>query len=288
MGDTGRVTSALVSILQNSPTRKLLGAELSLLLKQREPDFNPFAYGCTNLRQFIRTNVKEVFEAGRSGGDVMYSLLPAQPPTTSTLPQQASTSFPVAAATDPQAGFPVDSHVWKTFVSPSGPYRLFLNPQTGEFQVLSAYQASPVAPWVQVPPCSPETHLQIAKEFIGGLSHEATKQTLLHALDYPTWWTAFFATTRNMGMDSQWVSYRRQRLWQEFKRAIEAVGATTTPLSPPNVIVPEFSRMRQSAKRQDDSLIRRVAMGAVRRLPVSELRKISLPLGYIIDEIESD
>ena len=46
----------------------------------------------------------------------------------------------------------IQDALWKAFVSPNGPYELFVNVELGGFSVVGP-KGLPVAPWVQVPPC---------------------------------------------------------------------------------------------------------------------------------------
>jgi len=286
MSDASQVAEVISSLVSKAQSKRVLGSELSLLLRQSFPDFVPLSFGCRNLREFIRKHVTQVHEAGRSGGDVVYS--PLSVPV--TISEQQVRPFPgtqdVAVGEEPS----VDESVWKTFVSPTGPYRLYANPQTGGLQVTGGFQPSLPAPWVQIPPCPASQHLQIARDFIATLADDRAKSMLSQTLSYEYWWVAFLAAARRVGLEKDWFDYRRHRLWQELKRGLDAYGIPPTGLSLQVSGVArglEAGRRFPAPRRRDEGFLRKVAIGALRRMPIAELREIRMPLGYVVDEIQN-
>lgn len=133
MNDTSAIASVIISLVESSPSERILGTDLNLLVKQKHPDFNAAVLGFRNLRDFIRKNVSEVFEARRSGGDIVYGLVRSKKDARQESPVPTGSSMSIGASEEPR----VEKSVWKTFVSPSGPYRLYINRDSGEFRVLT-------------------------------------------------------------------------------------------------------------------------------------------------------
>ncbi len=97
-----------VSILvYNSPHHSIIGSALAPLVKRAFPEFDPVQFGCLNLRDFLRRYVKDVFESGRSGSDVLYSVLRLPSVGEASAREQefaAITRMPVARPAAPSIG----------------------------------------------------------------------------------------------------------------------------------------------------------------------------------------
>ena len=120
--ETRRIANAIREIVRKRSNRQILGAHLGSELRTAGGDPSaPLIFpGGLNLRQFISGHVTELCEIGRQGMDMVYAL-----------DQKAG---PKEAAEPPI----LDQRAWKTFVSPNGPFRLFINPQTKTFLVRRA------------------------------------------------------------------------------------------------------------------------------------------------------
>jgi hypothetical protein len=279
--DVTVVAADIARLVQNSPNQKLLGSSLAVLLKRGYPDFRPEDFGCRNLREFIRRYAKEIFEEGKKGTDVLYSaaLLPAIGDASNR--QQEFTK--IASVPQFTRRQNIDTAVWKTFVSPGAPYRIYANSDTGELRVVPTHHTAPVGMWIIVPSCPPETHVEIAKEFVEGLADEAIKTQLTKILGLSTWWEHFFFSARNFGVERQWSAFRRRRLHSEFEKELKRLNI---PLSAPPPVPSAVADKTESAiASEDDSRIRTIATAIIRRLPVSDLREVWLPLGYVLDEV---
>ena len=201
MNDASTVVRSIVSLLNSSQGQKLLGSELSVLLRQEHPQFRPSDYSCRNLREFIQRNSPEVLSVGRSGGDYVYST------------RAVATSFPASTLETPSttvtekrnsSELAIESNVWKTYVSPNGPYRLFVNPQTADFHVVAPSDTTPGSPWQQIPPCPATMHLQIARDFVATLGDQEAQAELAGVLQQEVWWPQFAARTQNRNLGTQW------------------------------------------------------------------------------------
>jgi hypothetical protein len=287
MVDPIAIGADISRLVKSSPDGKILGSALAVLLKRGYPDFRPEAFGCRNLRDFIRKYAKEVFETTRRGTDVVYSaaVMPAM-----SLEAARSQEFrTISSAPNPTRRLSIPTSVWKTFTSPNAFYRIFANRETGDFRVLRNFEQAPLAPWVQVQSCSAAVHLQIAREFTDDLPDDATKAELGKILALESWWTYFFVATRQFKVESLWSSYRRRRLHTEFEQQLKSLGVPLPLLAPavprPSLAVSTERSEEMKPEGTDDSALRRVAISVIRRLPASELREVWLPLGYVLDEV---
>jgi len=283
MLDATVIAADLSRLVQNSPQQKILGSALAVLLKRGYPDFRPEDYGCRNLREFVRRYVREVFEGGRKGSDVLYSA--ALLPTMAEEPARAQEFTKISEAPSFIRRSHVDPAVWKTFASPNAPYRIYANRETGELRVLQAQRIAPEGPWVQVSSCPAETHLQIAKEFLSGLADEPAKAQLTKILDLDSWWDHFFFSARNFGVEKQWSAFRRRRLRDELVKQLQTLGVPLTASVRPAVPEPPTGVIELQTAEENDSRLRAITSGIIRRMPVSDLREIWLPLGYVLDEL---
>jgi hypothetical protein len=284
MLDANAIGADIARLVQSSPNHRILGSSLAVLLKRVHPAFRPEDFGCRNLREFVRTNVKQVFEHARQGTDILYSasLLPAMGETANSQGELQKMS---SAPTISRRLF-VTTAVWKSFVSPNAFYRIFANRETGEFRVLKRHEESPDTPWLLVPPCSPEIHLRIAREFVENLPDETTKTELTKILGLDSWWNHFFLSARARGVDRQWSAYRRRRLHDEFEQQLKSLGvplpsSSVAPAAAPSVVEASAAPLSD----EGNSALRRIASAVIRRLPASDLREVWLPLGYVLDEI---
>jgi hypothetical protein len=284
MSDATAVGADIARLVQTSPNRTVLGSLLAVLLQRVHPAFRPEDFGCRNLREFIRRHVKEVFETARRGTDVLYSasLLPTMGEVSNSQQELRNMSSP---PTFQRRQF-IPTAVWKTFVSPNAFYRIFANRGTGEFRVLQRHEQALDTPWLQVPSCSAEIHLKIAREFVQNLPDEVTKTELTKILGLDSWWYHFFFSARNFGVERQWSAFRRRQLHDEFDRQLKSLGVPlpASPITPAVASsVVEASDVPQ--RDEDNATLRRIASAVIRRLPTSELREVWLPLGYVLDEI---
>jgi hypothetical protein len=180
--------------------------------------------------------------------------------------------------------------VWKTFLSPFTPFRLFANPETNSLQVVVPGNPPLPPPWVQIPPCSQETHRQIAQEFISTLPEQTQRVALSNAMAQPSfWWTSYYGVVMQLGLAPAWNAYRRRRLLAELEGALGKHGislrrADTGAQAAQRLLAPS-GESQAVALASGESLIRSLAAEVVRNMPVVELRALHVPLGYIVDAL---
>lgn len=291
MTDEKAVATLLVQLLSgNGSPRPIKGNQLSVVVKTHFPDFDPERFQCRNLREFIRRYAADdVMEIGRAGMDIVYGLRSVGQQQPLFEPAVADTTKTSDQST-PLGQLLANPRIWKTFASPDTAFRLFLATHTKQVTVLRpGYTPDPS--WVEIPHISAQALLQIAKDFISDLP-EFQRAPLTTALDQPRWWIGFYDLVRTLGLKMRWIYFRRRRIAQEFERAMPEMPPDLTPpvqpeLKPQEAEKPELAI--QSMAVQSGALpvspLKRVAADVVQRMTDSELRALTLPLGYVVDAL---
>lgn len=130
------ISDILVQGISAAPNQRILGARLGALLRTAYPGFSPADFQSRNLRQLIRTYVPAVEEKGRSGPDFIYGLALGSSGQVSGHPSVPS-RFPDNKPSPSPTAFD-----WKAFSSPSYPFSLAANTETGEFQAIAGNEVS--------------------------------------------------------------------------------------------------------------------------------------------------
>jgi hypothetical protein len=179
-----------------------------------------------------------------------------------------------------------DERVWKTFVSPSGFYGLYADPKTGELRVVSRTDQAPDAPWVSVPSASAEDHLEIVKDFVSKLQ-EPAHTVLSESLKRPRWWFGFQDETQRVGVAEQWLKFRHEKLHEKLQARLQNLGVPQPSPSPRYARQDPGGGLLVKSRTGDVAFLRKLAMTAVTKMSEDELRSLKIPLGYVIDELQS-
>jgi hypothetical protein len=292
------VIALVVRLLSNDGSpRPIRGNQLSATVKTFLPDFKPEEFHCRNLREFLRKHAaNEVMELGKAGMDVVYGLRSVgqqQPLFEVTAPTTTPTTAP---ATTPDSSAPLsqllaDRRVWKTFVTPDSPFRLFLAPSTRRITVLSpGYTPDPS--WIEVSRISADVLLQIAKDFIAQLP-DVQQGPLMTAIEQPKWWIGFFDLLNTLGLKMRWLYFRRRRIAEQFERSMPTLPPESPQVQAKNVAlgIPASADSAGAPLASErtlapqNSLLKRIASDAVQRMTDTELRALNLPLGYVVDAL---
>ncbi len=293
MHSTEGIASRISDYIQTLPTKTVSGTELAQYLKFSFPGWNPYSYGARNLRVFLERFVPSVVPVGRMGGDILYGS------STRKRDQPAEQSQPavpaVQASTQSETPTPtLHRELWKAYSSPNSPWRIYANTQTGEISLSGPGRAGLTEPWIAIPPCSPETHLQIAKNFISGLTDENKRETLQKALAQPRWWDQFYFVAPQLGLLRDWQLYRRREILRDFAESLVRLGIpakskpVTYPAKLPQTREQALSREPAQQGPGDNDRFRRAVISAVGRMSISELRTLSIPVGYFLDEFRRE
>lgn len=288
MTEPTTIADRVLAVFRELPNRPILGSSLGLQIKTHFPDFNPLVYNCRNLRQFLQLHVPEIGETGRKGQDVEYALKPAGSFVEASPLICATAETPKAETWSSIPTQPIRHDLWKTFVSPTGAYQIYVDPSQHTFQVLRRAEPAPPVPWVRVPPCPAEVHISIAREFLKQVSDPEHRRELESVLVSGSWWDEFLRTTRLRGLDKDWIRYRRTRLSQEFERTLSAIGVPVSAAAEPwSPRTPRTSTRMLGPASLPDEQLRSALQRVVGRLSQEELRRIWLPVGIVVDEFQN-
>ena len=271
--ETRRIANAILEIVRKQSNGEILGAHLGSELRTAGGDPSaPLIFpGSLNLRQFIGGHVTELCEIRQQGMDVVYAL-------GHEAGQKQAPEPPI-----------LDRRAWKTFVSPNGPFRLFINPQTKTFLVRSAKDEVESEPWVQLSPCSAEVHKKIAEEFAEKRDPEE-RAAIDDILQREVWWKDLIDWAASKGLSREWRLFRREHLFQKLKESLERLGVSIQILTPTKTEAqrsdPDVgTRSTAATAPTPDEVLRSLALSIVQRLSHSDLRELKLPLGEVFDEL---
>jgi hypothetical protein len=297
MEDTSQIAKSISSIVQSSRANGVLGSDLTILVRQRHPEFRPAFHGCRNLREFVKRFVPSVFESGRRGLDVLYSTVSTQVTTSlQSHSQSAASQSPNAESSHPDAEHPVaaardlevDAVVWKTYVSPNSPFRLYVNPRSCVARVIETSDPDLAQPWIFIPPCSATKHLEIARRFVDGLPTGEARNRLEDALQKEVWWLPFFSLARTFDLGRNWAAFRSRHLTAELRGTLEALGVRLPPRGRLRLEGAAVTAAPLADGQRKATLLRRLAQRAVANMPESQLRLLRLPLGYVVDQLDEE
>ena len=272
--ETRLIANAILEIVRKRSNGQILGAHLGSELRTAAGDPSaPLIFpGSLNLRQFIADHVTELCEIRRQGMDVVYAL------DHEAGPKQAP-ELPI-----------LDRRAWKTFASPNGPFRLFINPQTKMFLVKSAKDDVESEPWIQLPPCSAEVHKKIAEEYAEKRDPEE-QAAIDDILQREVWWKDLTDWAASKGLSREWRLFRREHLFQKLEESLERLGVSIQILTPTKTEAERAdadvgTRSMVATAPTPDEVLRSVALSIVQRLSQTDLRELKLPLGEVFDELK--
>jgi hypothetical protein len=290
------IASAISERIQSLPSKRISGTDLAQFLKFSFPDFSPFVFGASRLRVFVERFVPGIIVVGRLGGDLLYG---AKPPNPSEQRTETNTfSAPeVFSAPSVRSDFPtsnVPHQVWKSFSSPNSLWHVYANSETGDVQAIAPGNPGLSSPWVVIPPLPAEAHLQVARGFIETVPDEKKRGTLQGLLVQPRWWDRIYSELLQLGLLRSWQFYRRQEILKALSEALRRANIPlkqkplpySTPLQPMDEQIP--GRGPEQSKPVGDEDLRRVVISAVEKMSIAELRALSIPVGYLIDEFRRE
>jgi hypothetical protein len=290
------IASRISEYIQTLPSKKISGTELAQFLKFAFPGFSPLAFGVPRLRVFLERYVPGIALVGRSGGDLLYGVKPPQEPEQQTetnvvnAPAAASGPSPHSAMSTSN----LNHQLWKSFSSPNSLWHIYANTETGDIQVIAPGGLRLAAPWVTIPPCPPEVHLQVAKGFIATLSDEKQRDTLQGLIVQPRWWDRIYSVALQLGLLRNWQFYRRREILKAFSEALKSASIPikqnpsihSTPLQPISEQI--LPRETEQANPLIYYPLRIAVISPMQRMSICELRTLSRLVGYLADELRRD
>ncbi|HEY1946021.1 MAG TPA: hypothetical protein VGG97_03380 [Bryobacteraceae bacterium] len=277
MEDHSVISGIITRTLSASRTKTMAGGQIRDAVLSSHPTFRAPEYGVRNLREFIRKYVPAAREESRAGMDVVYALVDDHVPEVKDRIDDGIESKNLARIA--QSHLLNNPQLWKIFSNPSSPWKLFVEPKTGTIRGTDPSGMTD-ASWIQIPSCSAETLLQIARDFVD-LAPEALRPALTASLTEKRWWLPFFEVLRNVGQKTSWVSFRRERISTEFLRLVSQVVERDAV----SVNVIELEKL--SASSPNNAMLRKLVLDAVARMSDAELRSLNIPLGYVVDFVSS-
>jgi hypothetical protein len=292
------IASAISTYVQRLPSKNVSGTQLAQFLKFSFPDFSPFVFGVPKLREFVARYVPDIVVVGRSGGDLLYGVKPANEP--GRLTEISVPDAPVSPVSRPEPHSRLERpsptlQLWKSFSSPNSLWHIYANAETGDVQVIAPGNPGLTAPWVVIPPLPPERHLQVARGFVETLKDEKQRDALQSVFNRPRWWDQIYTVSLQFGLLRNWQFYRRREIQKAFSEALRSANIPvraspttySTPLQP--VTEPTVPREAEQAKPSSkDDRLRRAVLSAVQAMSIAELRNLLIPVGYLADELRRD
>src|SRR5260370_27696843 len=267
------VAAFLLDFLRRTPGQTLTGTQLAQVLRIAYKGFNPVEYGFSNIRSFVNKHAPPIKEIGSAGADRIYSLN-AQAVSVAqisqvSVPNKAEHSGPVSGYLDPA--------VWKTFVSPNTVFKLYANKETGIVRVVKPNEPEPAQPWLQIPTLSSVFHLTLANNYAATLSSDAQREAFTQTLTKPQWWNEIQTVTLQLGIATEWNSYRRREILKKYRELLQSAGVpvSTTgravsrsqPATSPTIPRSQTNTVDSTSASQ----LREIVLRAVKRMSISEL-----------------
>ncbi len=267
----------------------MLGAHLGSELSRRFPDLkrDPAYPG---MRRFIEEHCSgDVVKIADHGGDDLYG-------TRGTATPDGS----------PQA-MPAAPSAWRLFQRADEAGTLAVNSESGDIASQPADAAAPEEPWRIIRRLTVEDHREIARSFIASADEDA-RAALEAALQTQDYWPAWSRLV-NYGFGGkyrqQWAAFRFDQICQKFRESLGAAGiegATaeraldmlraekkrTQPLrrAEPNPASAPFSAASGVFAGLDgNSDLRRIVQAVIGTLSETDLRRLWLPMGEVIDAL---
>lgn len=283
------IATKIVELLSNNPTHSVRGAELAVLLKDA-CGYSSAVHG--KLRELVDTHVPLVVRrhVAGAGMDWIYTLKSALP-AVSDDPTATPPAQPIYEAKSSHQGhgfWKVDPKVWKTFVSPTGLFKLFGNHETGQFVVLPQEAAPPEGPWKHIPSCTVDDHLNTANKWFKTVSDPRVRSLLETAIKTGTGPDSiFYETVKKFELTLEWNKFRSKRLLVLLDAHLVELGI---PKRDSAVSIPSVGHATETARqRVEDGSTQHpqraldIALAAVRRMTDAEIRNLSIPLGHVLD-----
>ncbi len=261
----------------------MLGVHLGSALRGTFRDFQPFHYRCRNLREFIRVHVPAVAEKGRSGQDVIYTIVSAEKAENAAKPPSSPTT-PTSDRLPTQGGYD-----WKAYSNPGYPFVIGANRHSGVLRTFPQGSVPP-EPWVIIPKPTSEIHIEIAREFVSTLS-EPCRANLEAVLRDPKWYVRFSATALRNGCSREWQAFRRDKLIERFESSLRELSISTTAGVLRHSPVP-MKRLSVHAMAEpappigEEARFRDLVRKVILELPLDDLRSLKLPVGVVFDVLK--
>jgi hypothetical protein len=282
---------AIKAALESHPAPTITGGQLASLIGSAAPDLDVRAVvgkptGSGAISAFVQSYLADVVERiGNQGADTLHRILGREVeliPAPSSSPQN-----------------------WRTFVSPNSVQHLVLSPSAQSLFVRET-PASSADGEIEVAKASSEEHDAMRQDFVSSLP-EAVAAILKEYAGYDSWIAAL--RQRLPKAMPRWGAFRRERLSDlfvsritelELEEALREIilkqirdsETSAYRAAKKGKALPAGPGEAQSEGAQDMaqavSRARRLAHAAIDRLGYEELRALKMPLGAVLDAIQTE
>jgi hypothetical protein len=272
------IADRIPEILRAAPNSRMVGSQLALQLRK-------FGYSSKHhgrLRDLIEQHVPEVVRIAQSGKDWVYVL---------RTPEGCITPAVLADTSSPGKITPAEAReIWDAYARPSGNLRLFVEPQSVSFHVISPREPIPGDRWIEIHPCSLADFQSIAYDWVRNIADPVQKQNLTESLlggSGPQ--SPFLAKVRDLNLKDDWERRRRSGILDRLEASLDSAGFPNArgwiiglhqALEKPVSTSPRISPAASS--------LRRLLISAIRKMPERELRDLQIPAGYLFDAIRDE
>lgn len=264
------VAALIVESVREGATQ---GSRLAQRVRNRYPDWTPEQADARNLRDFVERFVDGVSVVGRSGMDVIYGL------------SSEASGAPMHGSS--RSSGP-DVNLWRVWVSPNSPYALEINKVAGSVGHVPrpALSGEDVA---RLEPAPRERHEEIAREF--ALRVETERGTPLPKVGGAEgWWYDWQRSLNTLGLESEWQQHRSSALEAQLRASLEELGLSEEARQQAlTTIVRDRTARRRTTNsghppiEDARSELEAIALAAIPRMDVSDLRALKIPLGVVLD-----
>jgi hypothetical protein len=128
-------------------------------------------------------------------------------------------------------------------------------------------------------------------DFAASLPSSDQREAFTKTLAQPRWWDEIQTVTLKIGIAREWNSYRRRVILDRYHELLKGAGVPVSLVEhtgvAPQQVPPQGVTHQQPEIREmpNPSQLRDLALRAVRRMTLAELRALAIPLGYIADEL---
>ncbi len=279
------VAKEITRIISTSPEPSVPGTLVAASLKLHIPEFRAANFGCRNLKDFIARYAGDLMVVGHAGLDARYGMKSSgaisRPEGKLQSPGVAA---PATETSSPKTRY-FDAEAFRAYASPSGVFAAYVNRQTGELRAQAVSSAELGGDWVRIPSLSREDHVDMARRFVESLPDKERNELEPLIGAGQQWHVAFWEATRGLNLEPAWKKSRSDRIAVSLTKALEALGvplrATSSLRRPTHVSAPSPESLSRPGRAPDFAKL--LAVRAVERMSIRELRGLRLTLGEFID-----
>ncbi|HRI63036.1 MAG TPA: OST-HTH/LOTUS domain-containing protein [Polyangium sp.] len=290
----------IVSLLRKAPARRLSGADLGNLLRERMKH-SIKDLGATSLSAFVQQHLHDSVGMDITGLITTFYLTDQVPESLATEVNQSDPpAVPTPHPSQPAVAAATAGDLLRLLKSPNASYRFSVRKSDGATRSISPIM-QPDDDEVAIPVPSADHHKQIATKFINELIPDQHREAFRGKLETPSWWeewNVLFGQLLPANARLQWLNFRenglldivdeelaRQGVSDEARKTAR-VAIQRSRIPHPIVRTPamtESNPARNPLLREQP--LREIVRSVVEHMSDDELRRIWLPVGALVDAI---